>query len=420
MSIFAKKNWKIEKKSHTLSTKMLCNPQMGFYHIYRFMLHRACDLNAATFPDVVGESIVLLEFDLSYYKDSALDMMALNTLDSIISFFEQQEKDIIVRFSYDYEGRAYEKEPQTKEILFDHIQTVCPVLCEHKDSIFMMQGFFIGNWGEMHGSRFLTESLIIRLHEMLRELLPTDMWVAVRRPSYMRLLSYETNDKHLCLFNDAILSSETDMGTYGQSGFMEDPMSRKEELQYQNKITHRIYNGGEVVSVQSRAEAYLEEPEEVLSTFSQMHINYLNRDYDTNVYRKWSEEIYPLKDEFKGMDLFSVVSAKMGYRFILKNAEMLEGDEFLLTFENHGFANALFDIDGVISIGGFEVPFPVRHCSIACGKATPFKIELPKMDKGKYDLSLSFFKAGTLRPVYFASAGYEEEAKLPLGKIIKK
>jgi hypothetical protein len=234
---------------------------MGYYHIYRFLLHREYELTEAVYPSIATESIVLLEFDLAYYKDSSIDMLGLKTLDSVISFFEGQGKDIIIRFSYDYEGRAYEKEPQSKEILFDHIAMICPVVAEHKRSVFMMQGFFIGNWGEMHGSRFLTESLIIRLHEELRELLPEETWLAVRRPSYLRLLSYETNDKRLCLYNDAILSSETDMGTYGQSGFLEDPKTRKEELAYQNKITHRIYNGGEVLTVKSRADAYLEEPE---------------------------------------------------------------------------------------------------------------------------------------------------------------
>ena len=284
----------------------------------------------------------------------------------------------------------------------------------------MLQGFFMGNWGEMHGSRFLTESLIIRLHEILREELPEEIWLAVRRPSFLRLLSYETNDKRLCLFNDAILSSETDMGTYGQSGFLEDPKSRKEELEYQNKMTFRIPNGGEVLAVQSRADAYLEDPDEVLRTFSQMHIMYLNREYDTEVYRRWSEKLYPVRDEFKGMDLFSVLSARMGYRFYCKNVEMLEGNELLLTFENRGFSNALFEIDGVIMLDKMEVPFTVKRRSITTTRETPIKVDLPEMPKGKYELGLSFFRGGTLRPIYFANAGYEEEKVLPLGKIIKR
>jgi hypothetical protein len=151
-----------------------------------------------------------------------------------------------------------------------------------------------------------------------------------------------------------------------------------------------------------------------------MHISYLNREYDTDVYSRWAQNIYPYKDEFRGMDLFSVLSARMGYRFFVKNVEMLEGNEMLLTFENHGFANALFEIDGLITIGDTEVPFPVKKGSITCGKETLVKVELPEMEKGRYDLTVSFFESGTLRPVYFANAGYEGVSKLPLGKIIKK
>ncbi|MCR5452887.1 MAG: DUF4832 domain-containing protein [Lachnospiraceae bacterium] len=422
MGLLTKKNWKIEKQQQSISTEMIKNPYMGFYHIKRFYIHRSYALNDTVFPEnAEDESILLLEFELSHYKNGEIDESGLKNLDDILTFFGNRDKDLILRFSYDYEGRAYEKEPQEKEIVFDHVRSICKVVNEHAGKIFMLQGFFIGNWGEMHGSRFLTESIIIRLHEIMRQVLSDEIWIAVRRPSYLRLLSYETNDKRLCLFNDAILSSDTDMGTYGQSGFMEDSFTRQEELAFQNKTTHRIPNGGEVLSIQNSADTYLEEVKEVVSTLSKMHISYLNREYDMNVYQKWSYREYQERDEFRNMDLFSVISAKMGYRFFLKNIEILEEDTMILTIANRGFANALFAIDGVLYIDDTEVIFKIKRRSILCGNETPIKVELPNnIPKGKYDLELALFKEGTLTPIHFANVGYENADRIKLGKIIRK
>lgn len=63
---------------------------------------------------------------------------------------------MILRFSYDLEGKGLEKEPGSIRLVEEHMQQIGEVIREYADDIFAVQGILIGNWGEMHGSRYLT------------------------------------------------------------------------------------------------------------------------------------------------------------------------------------------------------------------------------------------------------------------------
>ena len=95
--------------------------------------------------------------------------------------------------------------------------------------------------------------------------------VAVRRPRFVR----EAQEQgiltgRLCLHNDALLSTDSDMGTY------DDPeMSFSEELQWVDEQLADQYNGGEMPSPGAR-----NEPENAHAEFQRLHIGYLNQMYN--------------------------------------------------------------------------------------------------------------------------------------------
>ena len=415
-----RKKWKIEKTALKESTEVLKNPLMGFYHIFQFVIGETYDLFSPDYLDREEESLLLLEFSLERFKENPVSDEGMEQLRTALAHFTQRDKDLILRFSYDFDGRAYEKEPMLRETVEQHIRQVGRTLLSYMDKIYMIQGFFIGNWGEMHGSRFLTEAQIIRLHEVLRETVGERVWIAVRRPSFLRLLSYETNDRRLCLYNDAILASDTDMGTYGQSTFSGDSRTREEELDYQAKAALHFPNGGEVVAARDKAFAFLEEPGEVLSTLQKMHVGYLNRDYDANAYRRWSHHKYPGKDAFRGKDLFEAVSAKLGYRLVLRELKMFGDEKLFLSIENNGFANHLFDIEGKLKVGEAVTTFTVHRRGISTQKVTPFQFLLPDVPKGSYELTLSLQRRRNGGAIHLAHKGYESADEIVLGRLIKK
>ncbi len=417
---FQRKKWKLKKNRLHESTKRVVNPCMGFYHIFQFSLHLDYDLDSTDYLDTKDESLLLLEFSLQRYKDEPLPTEALERLKRTLAYFSARPKDLILRFAYDYEGRAYEREPILKQILEIHIRQCLDLVKPFLSHVFLIQGFFIGNWGEMHGSRYLTETQLIRLHEVIREAIGDEVWIAVRRPSFLRILAYETNDKRLCLYNDAILSSETDMGTYGQNGFSEDGRDRNEELRYQAKHCHRLPCGGEVVSIRNKIDAFLEEPDEIISTIQKMHLCYLNRDYDDVVYRRWSNMIYAEHDAFKGQDLFSVISAKLGYRFVIRDVSLFDDQNLIISIENTGFANHLFEMEGSLQIGGVKTSFQIKRRGLLIDKETPIRISLPDMPAGQYEAVLSLRRASDARPIHFAALGFESKDEIVLGTLVHK
>ena len=153
--------------------------------------------------------------------------------------FSGEKKGMILRFSYDLEGKGLEKEPGSIRLVEEHMQQIGEVIREYADDIFAVQGILIGNWGEMHGSRYLTP-------DAFRTLTDTMIKSSGRR---LPGCSAETGavagtdfgmdgagKKKLTLFNDGIFGSETDLGTYGTLS-PETPgqkiCSREEELEWQ-------------------------------------------------------------------------------------------------------------------------------------------------------------------------------------------
>ena len=110
----------------------LSNPGTGWYHLYTFdvtcadpVLYVACE----------EEEIVLLLIDIGGFRGKALSAEALLSVRQIFHFFRENQKDMIVRFVYDTEGKGMEKEPESGEIVLEHIRQLGAVIREYQSSI---------------------------------------------------------------------------------------------------------------------------------------------------------------------------------------------------------------------------------------------------------------------------------------------
>ena len=155
----------------------------------------------------------------------------LNIFLVFLTFFEEHDKGIILRIVYDTKGRGMENEPSSIKIVKSHMKQLGSIICEHMGEkkslpgkILVHQGLFVGSWGEMHGSKFLTEARMKELSDTFLEATKGSCPIAVRKPVQLRQLSCQKTASspyktHLIqtsqLFNDAIFGSETDLGTYG-------------------------------------------------------------------------------------------------------------------------------------------------------------------------------------------------------------
>lgn len=346
----------------------LHNPDRGLYHIYDFLisdeLPEASELSERFnwFPET---SLVLLELDLSNYNTGRISSFGIDYIREILEAASHSGKRVILRFLYDRVGKAFQTEPKNIEIVLEHMRQLEPVLKEFEQSIFTLQGLFIGNWGEMHGSRYSSPEEIRKLFRVLQSCAGTNN-LAVRTPAIWRMVTGYSDDRmplskleyaeQIGLFNDGMLSNEYDMGTYGNlkkdGALPQEKWLRSNELQFQDELCRFVPNGGEVIQP-----GRWNDFENAVQDLSLMHVSYLNADYDREVWNKWAGYSVSEEGVFNGIDGKSYIERHLGYCFVIKDVissfRWLKKElSITVKVENVGFAPAYSDIRTSIILTG--------------------------------------------------------------------
>lgn len=277
------------------------SPFCGFYKIYRFDASERVDYGslseaAEKYGIEQGQSLALAEINLKAYNDGALSGEAMENIEDVFLLFRRLNMQMIVRFLYDWDGVCVQTEPKMLETVIGHIEQLSPLLKKYAAEIYILQGLFVGNWGEMHGGKFTNQSSLFRLYSVLKACADENTYLAVRSPALWRtiLKSYtppeSLRDKELLrlgLYNDGMMASDTDYGTYGkmhkgEARALTDKLYREHEIEFQNQLCRFVPNGGEVVNPCK----YNDFPEAV-ETLRAMGVSYLNSEYDKEVLNKW-------------------------------------------------------------------------------------------------------------------------------------
>lgn len=337
------------------SIRELNNPYTGWYRIFQYLLSdtNPPDLSGPFSPGE-GSQLVLVEINLKEYRDRPVSETGLWQLDRILSLWQDAGCQIILRFLYDWEGKALETEPRSRQQVLEHMSQTAEVVNRYSRSVFLMQGIFVGNYGEMHGTLHMEDDGCARLVSHLASVIDPDIFLSVRTPSQLRSIvgdSLPLNKKQaytgslpsrLGLFNDGLLGSSTDLGTY------QSVADRADEIAFQKEHCLYVPNGGEVV---------LDNPYNDLTPaiddLSAMHVSYLNRDYDAAVLQKWKASTYEGEDElWQGVNGYDYISCHLGYRYVLRSSKYTalwpRGNvEISLSLENTGFSSGYrpFDVE---------------------------------------------------------------------------
>ena len=325
------------------SRKAIQNPGCGWYHLYTF---NAAQTGEPLYIACEEEELVLLRIDIGAFRDKPISEPSLEWIRRILAFFREKRKGMILRFSYDLEGKGLEKEPGSIRLVEEHMQQIGEVIREYADDIFAVQGILIGNWGEMHGSRYLTPDAFRTLTDTMIKAVDGACPVAVRKPAQWRELTLgwtEQEKKKLTLFNDGIFGSETDLGTYGTLS-PETPgqkiCSREEELEWQKNEMCGKFCGGEAIWGSGAEPAPFVSAPKAMADLERMHISYLNSTYDLRRLEQWKAET--VEDE-SGLE---AIGKRLGYRFVVEGVEFVsEREELQITLENKGFAELTEEAD---------------------------------------------------------------------------
>lgn len=355
--------------------KSLKNPYCGMYSIYRFYADStACYDKADALEDIISstsQQLCLVEINLINYNDKPLSKEALRNITLILEYFISYGKQVILRFVYDWEGKGILSEPKDIELILKHMMQVSDIMKEYESSIYILQGLFIGSWGEMHNSHYLSERSMTRLAKQMYECSGNSTQIALRCPSYWRMIfkTYKplnqemAYSKLMCsrfsLFNDGMLASETDFGTYGaiyakEAESHSDKWIRKDELKFQNTLCRYVSNGGEVIN-----NSNYNDVETAIEDLMTMRVSYLHSEYDEKVLDKWKVNSSSVSDPlWRDISAYRYIAAHIGYRFTIKDVKQLMGVCNSLTISvkicNNGFAPCYHS---------FAVKFIMRNAS---------------------------------------------------------
>ncbi len=412
----------------------LYNPYCGLYSIYRF--YADSDL---MFPEEIeiekvelekNQQICLVEINLVHFNEKPISEEALCIIKRIFQYFSSKEKQMIVRFVYDWEGKGILNEPKDAIIIERHMEQLSFLLKEYGNSIYILQGLFIGSWGEMHNSRYLSERHMTRLAKQLYACSAENTQIALRCPSFWRMVfktdqpldastAYINIQKaRFALFNDGMMASETDFGTYGnilarEATTHSDKWVRQDELDFQNELCKYVTNGGEVIN-----ECPYNDIAPAIETLRKMRVSYLHCIYDEKVIDKWKACKSGINNAvWKDKSGFDYIAAHLGYRFRIEDASVsLSSDKngslrILLKISNIGFSPCYhkFEVKIVIRTASFSEIYEYGIDTDTRMWMPQEKVELEsivpieEMEQKNYILCFGIFDPRSQHPIQIAN-----------------
>ena len=437
--LFMKHRWVREVKTLPLTetAAVLRTADQGFYYIHYFKISEAMDC-----PALVAESyswdrdtkLSLVEINLCDYTRKTLTEAALKNISGLFDALRKLQCRFIVRFLYDMEGKNMETEPTKRSLIETHMCQLGGIINEHKEMIYTLQGLFIGNWGEMNGSRYTDTEHLQALFNTLASVTEDDVLLSVRIPMQWRQCTGTdtvrpgTVTARLGLFNDGMMGNEFDLGSYGEARREDAGLTgkwcRRDELEFQDQLCRYVPNGGEVVY-----DTEYNDFEAAVANLAKMHVSYLNLDYDRKALDKWAAHTVRDGSVWDGMDGLTYIERHLGCRLVADSARIKYAffpNELSLsiTMRNVGFSPLYREIhvEAVFAGADGEVSMPLDGDlqTICNGEEVELsgKLSLSALKRGDQDIYLRV-KDGTGKEVSIA-VREADALGVPVGRIRAK
>lgn len=432
-------------------TGTLNRPDCGWYQLYAYYLHPETPLNSSEFYFIEKDEngyafrLSLLEFNLAEYAGGELDVTALQNIHKVLQYFTKTNSKVIIRFLYDWDGLGMEKEPGDISVIEKHMEQVGAVLNEYTSLIYTTQGIFVGSWAEMHDSKYLTEESMTMLLLQYASVTAPSIYLAVRTPNQYRTIFRELEEhpekygkypvtaeglkKRLGLYNDGMLGSVSDTGTYQagnteNAGLSEEQL-RKAELSFQDELCLTVPSGGEAVN-----DNVYNDGENAIKDLHTMHISYLNKMHDEAVINKWKNTTWKQSDSvYHNCSVYEYITDHMGARFVIRDCSLSyrpfqkKDAEGCLTVENVGFSNLYHPKHFLLTLTNIEtgdtIPLldsnkdaslpPVQEWNSGKETKIPFHFSPADLADGEYALTAIMKDPGNDEIISFANDSFRED-----------
>lgn len=347
----------------TESASSVANPLRGWYSIFYFVLREDTDWIDVERRLSKSDCLAMVFLDIGAVSCESITEEDEKEIRKILDYFSEREKDVILRVAYDHEGLGMEREPGKFAFVEEHAQKMVEIINDYQN-IFVIQGLMTGNWGEMHSSKYLKEECLEKIADIFSAC--ENSYLSVRKPVQWRNLNKHFGKdglqtyRKMGLFDDAMFSSETDMGTFSlksknEVGYREG-WCRNEEIEFFDVIGKKNPVGGEVVY----GEGYYDKIGfgRMKDDMAKMHVTYLDIEYDEKMIESWKNSLCSENGIWTDKSQFEYIDAHLGYRFVVESVKVRKNREKRIVVEatvcNKGFAPIYGDADVVIEIDDGE------------------------------------------------------------------
>ncbi len=340
-------------------------PGRGWYDLVTADAGRP--LGPECLPAATGarRELVLLRVDIGGYRGADIDAAGLARIERALRCWEAAGRMLVVRATYDVGGEALLREPDALEQVVRHARQVGEVVSGHARSVLCYQGLLVGNWGEMHGTRYCGARRMASIYEALRAGVGREVPICVRTPRHVRLLRGASErareDCALGVFDDAMMGSESDLGSFDPSGAQDADAARAEFLSFLGDGALRVPFGGEAVGTGPWSDV-----PEALGYLRATRPTYLNAAHDPATMEKWRRAAAPVADERRRArpafaNMLDYVGAHLGYRLLASDARVIDcrqggagapglAVDVSFTVENRGFAPLYWPASMTVSV----------------------------------------------------------------------
>ena len=271
-------------KNYSESSSDIKNPERGLYKMVEYKYHKRSGGYTSATTSLTDEydsnnTLVLTQFYLFDYVDSEhINSAGRDYIRSVLSNVRNSGKKAIVRISYNNEHpSSYHQEP-TLDHIKKHLQDLAPIFTDYEDIIYVVQGGFIGTYGEWYYtsyfgpssggvdytisndavSGFSNRKAVLKA---MLEAVPPSRQIALRTPEYKQcyinpnhvsswtnLSGFGTEPvNRIAFYNDAFLYGGEDMGTFHetwqrnmwkQQGAYQHAAKKQQDAEYPEGLCH--------------------------------------------------------------------------------------------------------------------------------------------------------------------------------------
>lgn len=345
---------KVISTAYSPYTGELLNPERGF-HATEWVTNQPGYTAFTDFAGVRGRgySLIRTHVGLDEFKDGPISEARLSEIRSALSGVREAglKALLIISYTFPVDG-GYGNGDAPLSVVSTHLEQLRPIFEAYKDVIALVQGGFIGPWGEWHSSshNLHNEPGLSQVYNKILEVLPKERMLTVRYVQQLRdLPEQRLNDAtahgggkaaRTGLTNMCFLVDSTDGGTYGDvdadKGYLAD-------------ISKHVPVGGETCS---SSNTYTLDPGEVSrydcataqEELERFHWTFISPYFGSDsVFDRWREE-----------GCLGAIINRLGYRLELKTSSI----------QKEARAGEPLAVSFVVKNTGYAAPFNPRGLAI--------------------------------------------------------